>query len=371
MSRMTDDDLIHKLQICRTASIGPVTCSLLMARYPSAAEALAAIPELSARGGRKLIPASRQTILREIDATYALGGQFITRGSDAYPVSLDRYEDAPLVLSVNGHISLLKPQSVALIGARNASMNAVKLSRHYARMLGEEGFVVISGLARGIDKSAHEGALATGTVGVSACGLDQIYPAENEVLYQQMYEQGLVITERALGTTPHARLFPARNRIIASLARAVLVVEAARHSGSLITAREAADRSIDVLALPGSPLDPRSQGCNQLIRDGAILVQTPDDVISHLKTLLEIQVMPPSHYTPPASTPAPISDDDARTLKALLLDNLSHDPISVDELARFCTVPADVILSLSLELELSGQIQRHYGQKISKILGVE
>ncbi|MGB1911310.1 MAG: DNA-processing protein DprA, partial [Candidatus Puniceispirillaceae bacterium] len=238
----------------------------------------------------------------------------------------------------------------------------------YARQIGNGGYTIISGLARGIDKASHEGSLATGTIAVLANGLDHIYPADHEELFNQIAQQGLILSERALGTKPNARLFPARNRLIASLSRAVLIVEAARNSGSMITAREAADRGVDVLAIPGSPLDPRSAGCNQLIKDGAYLVQSVDDIFAHIENQGTLGTTETGDYTPYLEMDTEISSQQIDELKDKLLECLSHDPISVDELARFCHVSAGMINAVILELELSGGIQRHYGNKVSRAI---
>jgi len=359
---------INRIRLSRTPQIGPVTCQLLLARYKIASRPIDAVAELSAKSGRRITPASKQTVEQEIEANEKLGASFIIWGDPDYPAHLARFSDAPFVLSAIGHKHLLQKPALGIVGARNASMNACKLAHSFARQIGSAGHAIISGLARGIDKASHEGSLATGTIAVLANGLDQIYPAQHEELFNQIAQQGLILSERAVGTKPNARLFPARNRLIASLSRAVLIVEAARNSGSMITAREAADRGVDVLAIPGSPLDPRSAGCNQLIKDGAYLVQSVDDIFAHIEDQGTLGTTETGDYTPNIEMDTEISSQQIDELKNKLRECLSHDPISVDELARFCHVSAGMINAVILELELSGGIQRHYGNKVSRAI---
>ena len=370
---MHDQDDIDRLRLLRTPQIGPITCKLLMKRYGTPVRALAAIPELSARGGRKLTPAKEEDVCKELEKIEAYGGEVLFYGKENYPIKLSVFDDAPFALTVKGHKSLLDKSACAIVGARNASINATKMTEKFSQEVGQNGYVIISGLARGIDKAAHVGALATGTIAVLASGIDQIYPPEHEKLFASIAETGLLVTEMPFGTPPSARLFPSRNRIIASLSMAVLVIEAATRSGSLITAKEAADRGIDVLAVPGSPLDPRSKGTNRLIREGATLIETTEDILTLLKHNDEVAIPP---ITPPETT-VPLADEilpdnkpDNKHEKTrdILRDNLAHEPISIDELCRWCHVTADVVQSVLLELELAGEIQRHAGNRVSKII---
>ena len=365
---MDQKNLINKLRLIRTPNIGPITCQLLMRRYGSAAAALDAVPDLSARGGRPLKLATRQQIEREIEQADRLGASFICHGDEDYPACLLQFDDAPFVLTVKGHKSLLNKKGCALVGARNASINATRLAQSLAMEIGQAGYSIISGLARGIDTAAHHGSLDTGTLAVLACGIDEIYPPENTDLFAQIAEQGLLITETPFGTKPTPRLFPARNRIIASLSLGVCVIEAAFQSGSLITAREAADRGIDVMAVPGSPLDPRSQGTNRLIQDGAHLVQSAQDILSILdqKPALKQPDLPEfgTGQSPEASDMTP--EEWAKT-RQFLLENLAHDPIGVDELCRWCHVSAIDGQAILLELELAGDVQRHAGNRVSRV----
>ena len=365
---MDQQALINKLQLIRTPNIGPITCQLLMRRYGSASAALDAIPDLSARGGRKLKLASKQQVEQEIEQVRKLGAEFLCYGEDNYPPSLMRFDDAPFVLTVKGHVSVLRAKGCALVGARNASINAVRLAQSLAGDIGAEGFSIISGLARGIDTAAHQGSLATGTVAVLGCGLDEIYPPENAKLFEQIAEQGLVMSEMPIGTKPTPRLFPARNRIIASLSLGVCVIEAAFQSGSLITAREAAERGIEVMALPGSPLDPRSQGTNRLIQDGAHLVQSAEDILSVLAQKPDIRQPDIPEFSTGLLPETPdMSHEEWTKTRRILLENLAHDPIGVDELCRWCHVSAIDGQAILLELELAGDVQRHAGNRVSRL----
>ena len=242
LSCMDDKDLIDRLRLIRTSHIGPVTCQLLLRRYNTPKAALQAIPELSARGGRRLKACTIEVAEKELSQIRKSGAELICHGQEHYPASLYPYDDAPFILTAKGHTSLLNRASCAIVGARNASISATHLAKKLAGEIGQQGFIVTSGLARGIDAAAHHGALASGTIAVLANGIDEIYPPENAGLYKEIAERGLLITEMRYGTKPSSRLFPSRNRIIASLSKAVLVIEAALRSGSLITAREAADR---------------------------------------------------------------------------------------------------------------------------------
>ena len=304
------------------------------------------------------------------------GAELLCHGQENYPAVLLPFDDAPFILTVKGHINLLNRGACAIVGARNASINAARLAEKLATEIGQQNFVVISGLARGIDAAAHKGALKSGTIAVLANGIDEVYPPENAALYDRVCEQGLLITEMPYGTKPAPRLFPSRNRIIASLSKGVLVIEAALRSGSLITAREAADRGIEVMALPGSPLDPRSQGTNGLIRDGATLVQNIDDILSVLSQAHSVEMPPPGPYQIPATQSAvdmegqsaTLSEKERADIYKKLLENIAHDPIAVDELCRWCHVSADIVQSFLLELELAGQVQRHSGGRVSRLI---
>lgn len=367
---MDDKDLIDRLRLIRTSHIGPVTCQLLLRRYNTPKAALQAIPELSARGGRRLKACTIEVAEKELSQIRKSGAELICHGQEHYPASLYPYDDAPFILTAKGHTSLLNRASCAIVGARNASINATHLAKKLAGEIGQQGFIVTSGLARGIDAAAHHGALASGTIAVLANSIDEIYPPENAGLYKEIAERGLLITEMRYGTKPSSRLFPSRNRIIASLSKAVLVIEAALRSGSLITAREAADRGIEVMALPGSPLDPRSQGTNGLIRDGATLVQNVDDILNVLSQTDRMETPPPEPYQIPSLEVVEISEKERTEIHKKLLENIAHDPIAVDELCRWCHVSANIMQSNLFDLEFSGYLQRHSGNRVSRTIEI-
>ena len=342
-----------------------MTFSLLIQRYGSAVTALAAIPDLAARGGRKLSIASLADAKAELAANEAAGARLIWRDSDVYPENLAQFDDAPVTLSTRGNLHLLQQPVIALVGARNASINAVRHAETLARELGEAGYIIASGMARGIDAAAHRGAMATGTIGVIAGGIDIIYPPENRNLFAQIVDEGLLLAEMRPGTAPTPRHFPTRNRIIASLALGVVVIEAAAKSGSLITAREAGERGGEVMAIPGSPLDPRSNGCNQLIRDGAILVQNASDIIEAVSHRRIVEIPPPKLIWNEMPQ-SPIKDSDISNCRDTIIEGLGGEPVEIDDLIAWCAQPPAVVWAAILELELAGQLTRHFGNRVSR-----
>lgn len=363
---MDYEEKIACIRLIRTRNIGPMTFRLLMQRYGTARDALEAVPKLAKRGGRNIIPASRSSAIAELKANEAANANLIFKGSDDYPARLAQYDDAPPILSVRGNIHLFHRPMIAIVGARNASINAQRHAESLAEALSNEGYVIVSGLARGIDTSVHNGALRGGTVAVIAGGIDIVYPAENKDLHQAIAEQGAIIAEMPPGTKPTQRHFPTRNRIIASMSLGVVVVEAAARSGSLITAREAGERGAEVMAIPGSPLDPRASGCNRLIRDGATLIQNHHDIIEALSVRTPIE-------EPKASEPIPIhseqgSEEDMASTRSTILNGLSAEPIEIDELLRWCKTTPAIVYAVILELEIAGHLLRHHGNRVSKIL---
>ena len=368
LSHVDDKDLIDRLRLIRPNHIGPVTCHLLLRWYNTPKAALQAMPELSARGGRRLKLCTIEAAEKELGQIRKNGAELICHGQEHYPASLSPYGDAPFILTSKGHISQLNRASCAIVGARNASINANYLAKKLDYEIGQQGFVIKSGLDRGIGAAAHHGALPSGTIAVLANGIDEIYPSENTGLHNESAAQGLLITEMRYGTKPSPRLFPSRNRIIASLSKDVLVIEASLRSGSLITAREAADRGIEVMVLPGSPLDPRSQGTNGIIRDGVTLVQNVDDVLTILSQADRMKTPPPEPYQIPSLEAVEISEKERTEINKKLLENIAHDPIAVDELCRWCHVSADIVQSFLLELELAGQIRRHSGRLVWRLI---
>jgi DNA processing protein len=290
-----------------------------------------------------------------------------------YPDALATIQDSPPLITVRGELSLLSRRSIGMVGARNASVAVLRFAREMSADLGAGGLNVVSGMARGIDTACHEGALATGTVAVLAGGVDVTYPPENAELHERIAVEGAVISEHPMGLQPTARHFPPRNRLISGLSLGVLVVEAAIRSGSLITARMALEQGREVFAVPGSPRDPRAGGANKLIRDGALLTETAEDVIealnSPLQGISEVRARPGLDYSPPIPDPRPQpsgpESDDAREN---IVEKLSSAPVTVDELVRECQLSARIVQGALLELELAGRIERHPGNRISVLL---
>ena len=362
LERSASEDQIARLRLIRSDNIGPVTYFQLLARFGSAAAALDAIPHLAARGGgRAPRLAARAAVEREIAEVERLGARYLFLGQGLYPPLLAELETAPPALIVRGHVSLLEKPAIAMVGARNASAAACRFARQLAQGIGEAGAVVVSGLARGIDTAAHDGSLESGTIGVIAGGVDIFYPPENEARQQAIAERGLLVAEQPPGIEPRARHFPYRNRIIAGLAQGTVVVEAAPKSGSLITARYATEFGRDVMAVPGSPLDPRAQGCNQLIREGAILVQNAADV---LEAIRPFDLRPLAQRSLDYSGPATGTDASERE-RGAVLDLLSPTPVPVDEIIRQSEFAPATVQTVLLELELAGRLERHAGGKVS------
>lgn len=352
-------DSFDRLRLIRSANVGPVGFRQLLARFGSAAAALEALPALARRGGgRAPRLAGQAQIEKELQRLHELGAQLLFLGTPTYPALLAEIDNPPPVISYRGRRDLLDHRIVAMVGARNASASACRLARGLARDLGDEGFAVVSGLARGIDTAAHHGSMAQGTIGVVAGGIEVHYPPENRDLQEAIADQGLLLAEQPPGTEPRARHFPFRNRIIAGLALGTVVVEAAPRSGSLITARLAGEAGREVMAIPGSPLDPRSRGCNQLIRDGAILVQSVADIAEQLAPMDHRSVRTPTQDFTPQPVDAP--DNSRQTLQ----DLLSHDFVAVDELVRQSGEAPGVVQTVLLELELAGRLERGAGGRV-------
>lgn len=355
-------DRIARLRLIRSENIGPITYFQLLARFGSAAAALEAIPDLAARGGgRAPRLASRSAVEREIEQVERIGARYLFLGRGLYPPLLAELETAPPALIVMGHPTLLDRPAAAMVGARNASAAACRFARSLAQALGEAGILIVSGLARGIDSAVHDGSLETGTVAVVAGGVDIFYPPENESRQRAIAERGLLVSEQPPGVEPRSRHFPSRNRIIAGLAHGTVVVEAAPRSGSLITARCAAEYGREVMAVPGAPLDPRAQGCNQLIREGATLVQSADDVLEAIapSRIRPLRQPERGYGLPEAATEA---DDEARETVVRMLN---ATPVPVDELIRQSGLAPAIVQTVLLELELAARLERHAGGKVS------
>lgn len=341
------------LRLARTENVGPVAFAQLIGRYGEASLALAALPDLARRGGRvsPLGVPSTDEVRRELDAGQALGARLIASCEAHFPSALAAVDPPPPIIWARGDMALLNRSSIAIVGARIASAGGQRFARGLAAELGAGGQVVVSGMARGVDGAAHEGALATGTVAVLGGGIDDVYPSEHRGLYEQIVEQGCVVSENAPGRTATAKDFPRRNRIIAGLSRAVVVVEAELRSGSLITARLAAEQGREVLAVPGSPLDPRARGTNDLIRQGAALCEGAEDV---LRALEGVGVFREPERPFAAAPPCDSEIDQVRDRVAALL---SPTPVSRDEIVRASGASAPVVLAALTELSLAGRAQ--------------
>lgn len=364
---LSDHDRLDWVRLIRTENVGPITFHRLIERFGTAAEALAALPTLARRGGRAaaLRSPSRADAERELEANHRFGARLLCSCEPDYPEALAAVDDAPPVVSVIGHLHLLKRPAVAIVGARNASLNGRSFAERLAHDLAAAGWLVVSGLARGIDHAAHKGSIAEGTVAVMAGGVDVVYPLEHTDLHRAIGERGVVIAESVIGTTPQARHFPRRNRLISGLSLGVVVVEAAPRSGSLITARMALEQGREVMAVPGSPLDPRCQGPNGLIQEGAALVQGAGDVLRILETLTPPAVREPVGTQFGAFRSAEPEARELELARRLVLENLSHSPVTIDELVRGCQLSAPVVLTAVLDLELAGRIQRQPGNRIN------
>ena len=362
---LEDAEKIAWLRLFRTENVGPITFYQLIENFGTAQKAIEALPTLARRGGRlkNVAVYDAGNAMAEMERLEKLGGKMVFAAEDAYPLSLSAIDDAPPVLSVLGNPKLLSLPSIGIVGARNASLNGRKFAEKISRELGEAGQIVVSGLARGIDAAAHTGALPFGTVACVAGGADVIYPPENTKLYEQIKFEGCIVAESPLGMEPLARHFPKRNRIISGLSSGIVVVEATLKSGSLITARMAAEQGRDVYAIPGHPFDPRAGGPNKLIQDGATLVQTTDDI---LRGISDFSATRPtlSEGRQGQWQSTELSENEAEEVRDIILQNLSSMPVTVDELIRNCQLTIPAAQMVLLELELAGRIQRLPANKI-------
>lgn len=362
---LSQDEAFARIRLLRSPHIGPVSYAQLLARFGDARTALEHLPDLAARGGRAYRAAPAERIEREVEGVRRAGARYLFHDQPSYPRLLAELDSAPPILTVRGDAALADQPCVAIVGARNASAAAVKLARDFASALAERGFVIVSGLARGIDGAAHEGALGpgkAGTIGVIASGIDIAYPPQHAALQERIASEGLLIAEQPPGTEPRGSHFPSRNRIIAGLASGTLVVEAAVKSGSLITARLAAEAGREVMAIPGSPLEPRSHGCNHLIREGAVLVQEPADVIELLSSF---DGTPRSSFRETGPVWSYTPEELAEAERADIANLLTTAPVAVDELIRQSGAPAAAVQLALLELEIAGRLERHAGGRVS------
>lgn len=355
-------EMLAWLRLTRTPNVGPVTFHELIKRYGSAEAALDALPRLAARGGRidPLKIPDAGTVKRECDRLERAGGIMLASCDPAYPNALAALDPPPPVISVLGRPHLLKEDCAAIVGSRNASAIGLRLARDFASGLGQAGFTIVSGMARGIDSAAHQGSLETGSVAVLAGGLDHVYPRENEALYRDLREYGAIISELPLGYRATARDFPRRNRLVSGLSLGVIVIEAAKRSGSLITARLAGEQGREVMATPGSPLDPRAAGANGLIRDGAALVQSAEDAVEVLRGARRPALEESGDDFTACPDPA-ICESQAGEARETLLGLVSTAPVHRDELARQAGLPSAAVFAALVELELAGRVRLEPG----------
>ncbi|MCA1908416.1 MAG: DNA-processing protein DprA [Magnetospirillum sp.] len=364
---LSDTERLDWLRLIRSENVGPRTFFRLLERYGTAARALAELPELARRGGRArpIVVCSKAQAEAEFAAACRLGCTMLAGCEPTYPRLLAATDDAPPILYARGNVSLLGKSMIAMVGARNASVNGRNLTRRMAAELGRDNLVVVSGLARGIDTAAHEGSMATGTVAVMAGGLDVIYPPENQRLFDDVVAMGCAVSEMPPGTQPQASHFPRRNRIVSGMALGVVVVEANLKSGSLITARMAADQGREVFAVPGHPMDPRAQGPNDLIRHGATLTEGAGDVTRVVFDLLRRPLAEDRRGDFVACPDATADETALARARALVLESLGPMPVAVDLLIRECQLSASVVSMVLLELELAGRLERHPGNLVA------
>ncbi len=370
-SSISDEEKICYLRLLRTENIGPATLAQLLQRYGNAIQVIQAFPEWgNAKSSQRSFQlCSEATAYQEMEAHQKHGSQLVFIFEANYPQLLKAIPQAPPILSVYGQGELTNSSCFAIVGARNASLNGKRFAEKIASEMGQLGWAIVSGLARGIDTFAHQGALATGTIGVLAGGIDHIYPEENTGLYHEMAQNGLLISEAPFGAKPQAHFFPRRNRIISGLCQGLLVVEGTPKSGSLITAQNALEQGREIFAVPGSPLDPRAQGPNRLIQQGATLVQNTEDIANELPPPLapiwapiaspvqSTQVMPEKHTLP-------MAEEKLRDLSHKILENLSLTPVTLDQLIILCHISPEEILPAILKLELAGKVYRLPGNQI-------
>jgi DNA processing protein len=368
---LTDRQRIAWLRLIRSDNVGPATFRDLINHFGSAETALEALPELSRRGGseRSIRIATVADAEREIDAAHRFGARFIGIGEPDYPPALRQIDAAPPLIAVKGDLGVASLPAVGIVGSRNASISGAKFAAMMAREIGRAGYGIVSGLARGIDAAAHQASLDSGTIAAMAGGLDQPYPPENIGLLEQICSgRGLAISEMPFGWEPRARDFPRRNRLIAGVALGVVVIEAAARSGSLITARLAGEFGRLVFAVPGSPLDPRCEGTNGLLKDGATVTTRPQDVLQALAPISELDLFSPNEADEPEEEDAeerplaPPPNDDERLI---IVQALGPTPVDIDDIIRHTGFPASSVYLVLLELDIAGRLERHAGGFVS------
>jgi DNA processing protein len=352
---LSDQERFDRLRLARTERVGPVAFDQLLKRFGSAGRALEALPNLARRGGGVVAVPAVPDVHQELERGRSVGARLLVIGDPEYPSRLAAVDPPPPVLWTIGDVALLARPVVGVVGARIASSGGQRFARGLAAELGRAGYAIVSGMARGIDAAAHEGALPTGTAAVLGGGVDDVYPPEHEDLYRRLAAQGCVVSESPVGHRAQARDFPRRNRVIAGLSLGVVVVEAELRSGSLITARLAAEQGRDVFAVPGSPLDPRAKGTNDLIRNGAILCEGPEDVIQALASPRLIREPPASYDAPPLDLSG--ADDEVAAARERIATLLSPTPVPTDELVRASGAAAPLVFAALVELALAGRAE--------------
>jgi len=363
---LTDEQRLDWLRLIRSDNVGPRTFRSLINHCGGARAALDALPGLARRGGASK-PAricSREAAERELENSKNRGIALIALGEPDYPARLRMIDDAPPLLGVRGKASVLASHMIAVVGSRNASAAGTKFAERISRELGDAGFIIVSGLARGIDAAAHRSSLGSGTVAVLAGGHDHIYPAEHVPLLEQILPAGAAVTEMPLGWEPRGRDFPRRNRLISGLTIGVVIVEAARRSGSLITARMANEQGREVFAVPGSPLDPRAEGTNGLLKQGATLVTEGSDVLAVIRPILGQHIEQPAEE--PDGDPPRLTEPDSSE-RARIVNLLGPAPVSIDDLVRLSQSSPAVVRTVLLELEIAGRLERHGGGLVSLV----
>ena len=375
---LSDEERIDWLRLARSTNVGPRTFDQLIAVYDTPSAALDALPDLARKGGgkRRITLCARDVAEREIEQVRHLGARLIASCEQDYPDQLRHIDSNPPVFCVAGDATIFSPPAIGIVGARNASAAGCKLARTMAHDLGTHGFVVASGLARGIDTAAHKASIETGTIAVIAGGIDIVYPPENGDLQRAIGERGVVMTEMPPGVRPQAKHFPRRNRIISGISHGVLVIEAAERSGSLITARYAAEQGREVFAVPGSPLDPRAAGTNKLIREGALLTGNADDIVEALSMTLRLPNDTTKSSGPGKATPDLFSREDAKPQKSdvaetdreRIISLLGPAPVSIDDLIEESGLDVAAVQLILLEIDLAGRLQRHGNAMVSILI---
>lgn len=368
-ARLNERQRIAWLRLIRSGNIGPATFRALVNQFGDAEAAIEALPALSRRGGRNIRLCSAMEAEAELETAERLGAHLVALGEPGYPPALAQVDAPPPLIYVKGRLELADMPIVAIVGARNGSAVGKKFTRQIANHLGIEGFVIASGLARGIDTAAHSAALEHGTIAVVAGGIDIVYPPENEELQHTIGQRGLLISEHAPGLSPRGKDFPRRNRLISGISLGAVVIEAAMRSGSLITARLAGEQGREVFAVPGSPLDPRAAGTNNLLKQGATLVTGPEDILEVLGPILgRVGKAPTTELgscNEPAN-PAPLPDIQQNE-RAIVMEALGPSPVDIDELIRATDMETRKVHIVLLELDLTGRLQRHGRQLVSLI----